>query len=402
MIQNVTLKYYLNTLKSKGDKNPIYLRITYNRKKAEVYTGYAVEEKDWNEDKQRTKKSARINQQLSDTEAEVYEIVKQLEKDNKSISALTIKNYLVRKDKLSYSLLEFYESCIERMRITKEVEDVTIDMYGYSKNHVENFLKTVKKNIHFPLENVDYRFVSDYDVYLLSQNVSGSEKKMERNTASKHHSRLKTILIRAIKEGLIIRNPYTDFKLKKTASSRTYLSEKELTALLKVKLGGNQSLEKVRDIFLFSVYTGLRFEDAQALTMDRISKDKSGKVFLTIEQEKTNEPLVLPILAPAVDIISKYKSSPERKILNKVLPKISNQKLNVYLKVIADLAGIDKKLTHHVARHTCATTILLSNDVPIEVVSKWLGHTNIKTTQIYAKITNVYLQKVANNLSKKI
>jgi site-specific recombinase XerD len=171
---------------------------------------------------------------------------------------------------------------------------------------------------------------------------------------------------------------------------------------MKVKLGGNQSLEKVRDIFLFSVYTGLRFEDAQALTMDRLSKDKAGKTFLTIEQEKTNEPLVLPVLEPAVKIVSKYKSSPERKILNKVLPKISNQKLNVYLKVIADLASIDKKLTHHVARHTCATTVLLSNDVPIEVVSKWLGHTNIKTTQIYAKITNVYLQKVANNLSKKI
>lgn len=402
MIQNVTLKYYLNTLKSKGDKNPIYLRIMYNRKKAEVYTGYAVEEKEWNEDKQRTKKSARINQQLSDTENEAYEIVKQLEKDNKSISALIIKNYLVRKDKLSYSLVEFYDACLERMRITNEVEGVTIDMYGYTKKHIENFLTTVKKNVHFPLENVDYRLVSDFDVYLLSQKVSGTERKMERNTASKHHSRLKTILIRAIKEGMILRNPYTDFKLKKTPSKRTYLSEKELTALMKVKLGGNQSLEKVRDIFLFSVYTGLRFEDAQALTMDRLSKDKAGKTFLTIEQEKTNEPLVLPVLEPAVKIVSKYKSSPERKILNKVLPKISNQKLNVYLKVIADLASIDKKLTHHVARHTCATTVLLSNDVPIEVVSKWLGHTNIKTTQIYAKITNVYLQKVANNLSKKI
>ena len=136
--------------------------------------------------------------------------------------------------------------------------------------------------------------------------------------------------------------------------------------------------------------------------MKNIIKDKKGNYTLQILQEKTNEPLSIPILSPALDIIEKYKGSPERKVLDNVLPKISNQKLNAYLKVIADLASIKKTLSHHVARHTCATTILLSNEVPIEVVSKWLGHTTIKTTQIYAKITDNYMQTMANRIDEKI
>ena len=109
----------------------------------------------------------------------------------------------------------------------------------------------------------------------------------------------------------------------------------------------------------------------------------------------------IPLLKPAIDIINKYDKE-ERAITGKVLPKISNQKLNAYLKVIADLTGIKKELTHHVARHTCATTILITNGVPIEVVSKWLGHTNIKTTQVYAKITDQYLSQMAKKVDSKL
>ena len=205
-----------------------------------------------------------------------------------------------------------------------------------------------------------------------------------------------------IKEGYLNKNPYVDFKLTKTPSTRTFLTDEELGQITKNNLGGNKSLMMVRDIFIFSVYTGLRFEDAQRLTMDSVTKENKGKYSLRIKQEKTEESLAIPLLKPALNIISKYDKSPERTVMNRVLPTFSNQKLNTYLKVIAELTGIKKNLTHHVARHTCATTILLSNEVPIEAVSKWLGHTNIKTTQLYAKITNDYLQNVANKLENKI
>ena len=269
------------------------------------------------------------------------------------------------------------------MRVAGELEEVTVEMYGYTKNHLQKFIQSTKKVDDVPIENIDYRFITDFDSFLLNQKIyKDTEKTLGRNIASKHHSRFRTILIRGIKEGLISRNPYVDFKLKKTPSKRIYLTEEELKKITDHDLGKNESLDRVRDIFIFSVYTGLRFEDAQQLTIDRIVKDKKGKYIMSIRQEKTNEELTIPVLAPAMKIVEKYSNSAERKILKMVLPKITNQKLNTYLKVIANLVGVNKALSHHVARHSCATTVLLSNDVPMEVVSKWLGHTNIKTTQI--------------------
>lgn len=133
----------------------------------------------------------------------------------------------------------------------------------------------------------------------------------------------------------------------------------------------------------------------------QVQKDKEGNYSFQLYQNKTGEPVNVPLLPPAVAIFKQYDTD-ERKITGKVLPRISNQKVNSYLKVIADLVGIEKPLTHHIARHTCATTVLLSNDVPIEIVSKWLGHNDVKTTQIYAKITNQSLLKAGKKIAEII
>ena len=401
MINNPSLHYYLNSYKAKGRKQPLYLRITLNRKKAEVATKYFLEPKEWDESNQCTRKNGEINEDIVSTKNRVYEIIKSLEKAKTPVTAHIIKTYLTGKDKIAAYLLEAYDRHMNRLEAAGEVEKETVLRYRETKVHLVGLLQEKKLN-DILIEHIDFKFISDFDLYLLKQKVNHSEKTMERNTVNKHHSRLRTILIRAMREGYIIKNPSVDFKLKNTPSNRTFLTEDELKEIIRHPLGSNESLKRVRDIFIFSVYTGLRFEDAQQLTIDRIVKDKKGNYSLTIAQEKTNEPLSIPVFKPAVDVIKKYEDSDERKVYQKVLPKITNQKLNAYLKVIADLTGIKKNLTHHVARHTCATTILLSNEVPMEVVSKWLGHTNIKTTQIYAKITNNYLQKVAEKIEKKI
>lgn len=401
MINTLSIRYYLNEYKAKGKKQPIYLRITLERKKAEVATSYYLEPKEWDESLQRTKKNKQINEDLAATEQKIYDIVRSLEKNKKPVTAHTLKTYLTGKDKVAAYLLEAYDRYMDRLEAAGEVEAETVKRYRETKAHLIGILQE-KKLDDILIEHIDYKFISDFDLYLLKQKVNHGAKTMERNTVNKHHSRLRTILIRAMKEGYIMKNPYVDFKLKNTPTNRTFLTEEELQAIINHPLGHNESLKRVRDVFIFSVYTGLRFEDAQQLTMDKIVKNKKGDYSLTIAQEKTNEPLSIPLFKPAVDIVEKYKSSDERKVMNKVLPKITNQKTNEYLKVIADLTGITKNLTHHVARHTCATTILLSNEVPMEVVSKWLGHTNIKTTQIYAKITNSYLQKVAEKIEGKI
>ena len=405
MLNSLTIRYYLNEYKAKGTpeekekakKYPIYLRITVDRKKAEIATNYFLQPKEWDESLQRTKKNRQINEDLSSTEQQVHDIAKSLERANKPVTAHAIKTFLTGKDKVEAYLLESYDRHMERLEKAGEVEKVTVTRYKETKTHLMGFLQE-KKLEDILLAHIDYKFLSDLDLYLLNQLVNHDTKKMGRNTANKHHSRVRTILIRAIREGHIIKNPYIDFKLRNTPSNRTFLTEEELKVIINHPLGENESLKRVRDIFIFSVYTGLRFEDAQQLTIDKIAQDKNGNYSLTIAQEKTSEHLSIPIFKPAVDIIHKYEDSDERKAQHRVLPRITNQKLNAYLKVIADLTGTKKNLTHHVARHTCATTILLSNEIPMEVVSKWLGHTNIKTTQIYAKITNSYMQKMAEKV----
>lgn len=163
---------------------------------------------------------------------------------------------------------------------------------------------------------------------------------------------------------------------------------------------GNGYLDKARDIFLFSVYTGLRFRDAQFLTTDHLDKTSSNSDFIITKQEKTNDMVEIPILKPTQRIIDKYSNHTDREKYKKLIPKISNAKVNFYLKVIGELARINLKLTHHVARHTCATTVLLENNVPIEQVSKWLGHADLSSTKVYGKITKSRLDITAKRINE--
>jgi integrase len=205
-------------------------------------------------------------------------------------------------------------------------------------------------------------------------------------------------MIQANKEGFIKKQPYVDFKIRKVKTDIKYLTKEELSRLENLNLKGY--LQKSLDVFLFSVYTGLRFLDAQHLTINNIDYDNLEPKFIHINQQKTGDLVVIPILKPTQNILEKYKFSDDRVKLGKLIPKISNVKLNLYLKVIGDLAEISLKLTHHVARHTCATTVLLENNVPIEQVSKWLGHSDISSTQVYGKITKSRLDTTASRINK--
>jgi len=288
MLNSLTIRYYLNEYKAKGTpeekekakKYPIYLRITVDRKKAEVATNYFLQPKEWDESLQRTKKNRQINEDLSATEQQVHDIAKSLEKANKPVTAHGIKTFLTGKDKVEAYLLESYDRHMERLEKAGEVEKVTVTRYKETKTHLIGFLQE-KKLKDILLAHIDYKFLSDLDLYLLNQLVNHDTKKMGRNTANKHHSRVRTILIRAIREGHIIKNPYMDFKLRNTPSNRTFLTEEELKVIINHPLGENESLKRVRDIFIFSVYTGLRFEDAQQLTIDKIAQDKNGNYSLT-------------------------------------------------------------------------------------------------------------------------
>jgi site-specific recombinase XerD len=242
---------------------------------------------------------------------------------------------------------------------------------------------------------VNYSFINAYDLFLKQ------EYDLHKNTINKYHSRLRTILIRAFSEAIINKQPYSNFKLATIKSDREFLSQEDLNKIIDLDLSHNKSLNKVKDIFIFSCYKGLRFQDAQNLTIQNLSTFKKQALIL-FAQEKTGRAVDIPLLPIVKKLIDKYKHEPERKILNKLLPKISNQKVNSYLKIISEQSGIDRKLTHLMARHTFATTICLNNGMPIEDVSKLLGHSNLKTTQVYGRITQERLSNSMKKISRKI
>jgi integrase/recombinase XerD len=394
MHTRISLKFFLNESKNNPQRATIYLRITIDRKKAELATSFRIPHAEWDELRQRARTNPQINQELSKLENKIYQLSSLLESEERPVSARILKDMITDKDKVHAYLIEYYDQFISEIAANPELSPETISLYRQTFNYVERFVKEVYKSSDILIKQVDYIFVTRLDQFFL-------QNKLKRNTINKHHSRFRTLIHRTINEGRLSKNPYKDFTLKKEKVDRQALSKVELQQLMEHKLGDNLSLQKVRDIFVFSVYTGLRYQDAQDLEVKDIQLKENGKEFICIKQHKTGEDLEIPVLAPAREIIDRYDND-ERKITGKILPKFSNQKINAYLKVIADLIGIKKKLTHHVARHTCATTVLLSNDVPLKAVSRWLGHSNVRQTETYAKISSDYLGKIADDINGKI
>jgi integrase len=195
--------------------------------------------------------------------------------------------------------------------------------------------------------------------------------------------------------GLLDKNPFMVYDGKLNVKDATFLTQHELNAI-EEKLIGNERLQKVRDIFLFSCYTGYAPVDACALTKDNLYEDSSHDLWILTHRAKTAIKANVPVLPPVLKIITKYENQQEG-----LIPKISNQKMNAYLKEIADICNINKHLTWYVARHTFATTVALGNGVRIENLSAMMGHTNIKQTQHYAKVMDVNVKENMDKLKKR-
>jgi integrase len=212
---------------------------------------------------------------------------------------------------------------------------------------------------------------------------------------------VKKMAIRALRNGWLQRDPFLGFNMALREVEREALTEEELHAM-ETKTFPAERLTQVRDIFLFSCFTGLAYADLQKLRRSEISTGIDGGKWIFTRRQKTDSSSRIPVLPMALDILQKYSDHPQCQIQDKVLPILSNQKMNAYLKEIADCCGISKSLTFHIARHTFATTITLSNGVPIETVSKMLGHRNLKTTQHYAKILDKKVSQDMLALKEKL
>lgn len=261
----------------------------------------------------------------------------------------------------------------------------TLKHYQVTQRYLQRFLSQNFRRNDIALQEINYKFVVDFDTFLRGYRPADHQKIIHNNGVMKHMVRLQKMTNLAIRLEWMKLDPFKNYKIKLHKVDRAFLNGAEFKRI-EEKILSISRLDIVRDIFVFCCYTGLSYIDVANLTDEHIVKGYDEEYWIKTHRQKTNVAVNVPILPQAMRIIEKYMN--HRRTFGKpgLFPVFSNQKTNSYLKEIADLCDIRKQLTFHVARHTFATTITLSNGVPIETVSKMLGHTKLPTTQIYARV----------------
>ncbi|CAM2774983.1 Site-specific recombinase XerD [Flavobacterium succinicans] len=386
MKEKITLHFYAKATKSNSSGLlPIYVRLTIDGKRLEYSTKKFIDVSKWSKDLNRMKGNSEearsINSLLDFTRNRINEIHFELLKESKTIHIDEFKNMLLgikERERLLIPIFEEHNRKIKEL-IGLEYAAGTYERYETSLKHTKDFLYWKYNVQDIAINKIDHAFITEYEFYLRS------ERKCANNTAVKYIKNFHKVINQCLANGWLDRDPFANYKSKVKEVIREFLDEKEIEDIINKDFGIDR-LEVVRDIFIFSCFTGLAYIDVQQLTLDNITLGIDGDKWIFKNRQKTDVTSKIPLLPKAMEIIKKYENHPFCVNQNKLLPILSNQRMNSYLKEIATLCGIKKDLTFHIARHTFATTITLTNGVPIETVSKMLGHTNLKTTQHYAKI----------------
>ena len=387
--------------KRKDGTIPIYLRITIDGKRSEFAINRLIEEDKWDVKSGYaigTKESARsLNTYIDVLRNRIYEAQRELLQDKKPVTSETVKNRILGKDKQSRTLLEVfqYHNKIIEEQVGKGYAALTKKRYETAMMHVSSFLQHAYQKQDIDLQSLNHEFVTRFEHYLKTVRNCNS------NTTAKYIKNLKKVVNLARKNEWLQKDPFINYKIQIKEVKREFLSQEELRKMEELEIT-DQSLEMVRDIFVFSCYTGLAYTDIIKLTEDNIVPGEDGSQWIFTEREKTETKVHIPLLPKPLEIIGKYKDHPIASNKGVLLPTFSNQKMNLHLKPIAQLAGIRKNVTFHMARHTFATTVTLTNDVPIESVSEMLGHRSIRTTQIYAKVLDKKVGRDMNQLREKL
>ena len=397
----ITVNFSLKKSKLGTDgKCPIYLRCTMDGQRVELSIGIFIAPETWDESKQqikgRTEEVKILNNRLNKTAVRVQDIYNQLESKGESFSVIHVKNKLsgVSDEK---GVLEILDSLIKGIegRVGNDYSVGTLKHYKTTLSRLGEFIKTKFRRSDLPLSMIDYSFLSSFDLYLKS------ELCLKPNSALTYHKHLKKVINTAISMNLLSTNPYSTFKVTRNETHRDYLTLQELHHIERKKFT-TRRMEIIRDVFVFACYTGLAYAELQNLSREHIQIGNDGGEWIIIDRAKTNIRCRVPLLPRARAILGKYEAFPLRENRGKLLPVHSNQKMNEYLKELATLCEIGKNLSMHVARHTFATSVTLTNGVPLETVSKMLGHNSMKTTQIYARIVDAKISEDMKGLALKI
>jgi site-specific recombinase XerD len=396
MEARLSILFYGKKTRNESDKIlSIYLRVTINGNRFEVSTQRCVETDKWSSTagkvKGNTEEVRKTNQYLDNVKQKVYDYQKKILQDGKPFTKETLRLEWYGLNEHIHSLVEVFTNHNNQMEalIGKDNSKATFGKYRTTLDHTISFLKWKFQRSDIEISSITYSFITEFEFWLKSV------QKCNHNTTIKYISNLRKIINICLKNGWLVKDPFIGFKMTKKEVIREILTEEELQTLISKDIQ-NIRIRQVRDIFIFSCFTGLAYIDAKRLRRSDIVIGIDGERWIYTRRKKTDSPSRIPLLPVVLDIMEVYKDHSQCLNNDSLLPIPSNAKLNAYLKELADICGINKYLTFHIARHTFATTVTLNNGVPIESVSKMLGHKSIKITQIYAKILD---RKVSEDMS---
>lgn len=397
-----SVSYFLRKNKKyRNGSAPLLVRITYNGVRSEFTSNHNVKPEYWDQKSNRaigqTSYSKKVNGFLDHIYVGLCDSIKDLEERGVEVTAENIKNnYLGLIEFKQVTLLSLYAEHNAKMEtlVGKTYAFSTLQKHLTTLEHLKDFLEKEYKSGDIIMEKVNTQFLLDFEFYLKT------EKSISNNTTIKYMKNLGKVVRVGLNAGYLKRDPYATIKYHHEEIEKVFLDRSELQSIL-AKEFEIKRLDQVRDAFLFCCFTGLAFADVKALTTDCLYEPNKGEIWINKKRQKTKKWFHVPLLPQAKSIIDKYEHHPVRE-KGILIPVPTNQKMNAYLKEIADLCGIKKNLTTHCARHTFATTVTLANGVSMESVSKMLGHSSILITRNYAKVLDETIGKEMEQLKDKL
>ncbi|MFT6923328.1 MAG: site-specific recombinase XerD [Crocinitomicaceae bacterium] len=402
--QKFSVTIWPNKQKEKNGRIPLYIKVSVDSKKVVISTTHFIEMSHWDKKQNKLKFNAPDSRQLNAFIDRTRNIIQQQFLDSSArgvmVSSLELKNSFLGIEeedpkKTLLQAIDFHNLKMAELVKVDQVSNRTLGKYESTKKKLEAFLKFRYKKDDIYLEDLRLSFVTEFEHFLLTND------KLQSNSAFKYIKNLKKIMGMSVDLDWIHSNPFDKFKCSYKDPKRIVLTQSEINSLINTEFKMPR-LAEIRDVFVFCCYTGFAYSEVHKFRSQDLVIGMDGEHWLTTHRKKTGERESVPLLPVALEIVKRYENHPRRLRSNQLLPVKANQVYNAYLKEVALLCGIDKHLTTHIARHTFATTITLSNGVPIETVSKMLGHSKISTTQIYAKVLDNKVSSDMQDLKEKL
>ena len=372
----------------------VMCRVTYKKVRKTISTGKFINPTNWNSKQQLVEPpepdAELINTQLSLIRTKLNQAFLFLQVNEVNFDVQDIyQQYKGKPLKKERGVVEVYNLHSARIKklIGIDIQMVTYQKYLESGKHLKDFIKHKYKQKDIKLKALRSSFIDDY-VYFLKV-----EKKFQQSTLNKAIQRFRKVIKYAVAEDYLNKDPFMLYRPKTVKKPIVFLNPEQLKKLEQTNFEINR-IQQIKDMFVFCCYTGLGFSEMSSLKMNQITIEFDGELWININRQKTQKSFKVPLLPKAKKIMEQYENNGEY-----VFPRVSNANFNAYLKEIANVVGIEFNLTHHIARKTFATTVLLFNNVPMDIVSKLLGHTKLQTTQDhYGKILQERVSKEMEKL----